>query len=933
MRRANTMRGFQGVQGTYLSFGAVILSISILALATFCATNEVALFNEPLPGPDAANETAEQPKTTTSPTTTDNNNALYQPSSCTHVIENGELVTENQWVDCSFGVRSLNLTTDGDETLFIVMEPGGAFSLCTRQPFGKVFDDDAIQMWLYTPSEKMKDDLQLEILYSQQADAFAYSTGFVEYDEVFSKYTTEDLDSLETSSHDILSTLESQLKEGNWSSVNKDLDVKNDDDDGDGGASKINTFPIYNRITLRNTNERESAAIIIDSLVLVNNYTSQRLFVTSVREDSCKLPYVRLPAALEVDKTFQSMLDVSEVEMQRSWIPLYAGIAAALLVIAISVAVLTIVLHTRKLKHLYIPFSDLKFDDPPEIIGRGKFGYVLRGSYNNFPVATKLVLPSTTVKGTMFESCNSMTGSEPESKGTVTYVEGNKEEKVSTGSESLVEYMYTYGKETNAITRSIVANGSTSFDSMYSNDSSNSSGSLSSNSSKSLISKKSWKLKKEFENEIRLLMKLRHPNIVTIMGVSKDNIANDYVLVMERMRRGSLIDCLTNPTLQMDGETLMSIIGDIAAGMAYLHNLKPAVVHNDLRAANILVADSFSAKISDFGLSGRQKFISSSSRWPWTAPEIFGGSLHSAKTDVYSFGVLLIEIYTRCKLTVSDMKLVVPKDAPPFAVSLIRQCLHPNPHKRPTFAKIQDQILAESFKVKRSASLVPARNIMCSHLPAKMAEDIKLGRAPSSHSYKSLTLLLTDIVGYTELCDKLGPKAVTEMLNRFYHKLDKLVTKHRLYKIETIGDAYFAVGGMLVENDHDHCARIIAFGEEAIQAAKETSIALEGLDNATNINIRIGVHSGACVGAVVGSLNPKFSLYGDTVNVVSRIETTGKPDSIHVSSDAAELLRRQNPGMGKNLHFRGSTKLKGKGYMQTYWYGTQPQSPWERSPE
>merc|ERR1711904_666887 len=172
-----------------------------------------------------------------------------------------------------------------------------------------------------------------------------------------------------------------------------------------------------------------------------------------------------------------------------------------------------------------------------------------------------------------------------------------------------------------------------------------------------------------------------------------------------------------------------------------------------------------------------------------------------------------------------------------------------------------------------------------------------------------------------ELCNKLGPKAVTEMLNRFYHK------------IETIGDAYFAVGGMLVENDHDHCARIIAFGEEAFQAAKETSIALEGSDNANNINIRIGVHSGACVGAVVGSLNPKVSLYGDTVNVVSRIETTGKPDSIHVSSDAAELLRRQNPGMGENLHFRGSTKLKGKGYMQTYWYGTQPQSPWERSPE
>mmetsp|Transcript_3535 Transcript_3535/g.8819 ORF Transcript_3535/g.8819 Transcript_3535/m.8819 type:complete len:202 (+) Transcript_3535:2-607(+) len=179
---------------------------------------------------------------------------------------------------------------------------------------------------------------------------------------------------------------------------------------------------------------------------------------------------------------------------------------------------------------------------------------------------------------------------------------------------------------------------------------------------------------------------------------------------------------------------------------------------------------------------------------------------------------------------------------------------------------------------------------------------------------------MSDIVGYTELTAKCGPEVVTTMLNCFYNKLDKLVTKHGLYKIETIGDAYIAVGGIIENSDQDHCARIIDFSEDALAAAKETSISPSSGDM-SSIDIRIGVHTGPCVGAVVGQLNPKFSLYGDTVNVVSRIESTGKSGVIHLSADAAELLRKQKPKMARHyLHLRGQTELKGKGFMTTYWY-------------
>ena len=82
-------------------------------------------------------ETNSSDTTTTSPQL----NIIKQPDACTEIIADGELVTRNSWVDCSFGSQTLNSTLDGEKTLLIALEPGGVFSLCTRQPFGKVFDD------------------------------------------------------------------------------------------------------------------------------------------------------------------------------------------------------------------------------------------------------------------------------------------------------------------------------------------------------------------------------------------------------------------------------------------------------------------------------------------------------------------------------------------------------------------------------------------------------------------------------------------------------------------------------------------------------------------------------------------------------------------------------------------------------------------------
>lgn len=126
---------------------------------------------------------------------------------------------------------------------------------------------------------------------------------------------------------------------------------------------------------------------------------------------------------------------------------------------------------------------------------------------------------------------------------------------------------------------------------------------------------------------------------------------------------------------------------------------------------------------------------------------------------------------------------------------------------------------------------------------------------------------------------------------------------------------------MLEEDDPDHSSRVLRFAEDAMNAAKNTSISAHGLVY-PSINIRVGIHSGPCIGAVVGELNPKFSLYGDTVNVVSRLENTGEAGRIHVSCDTTEVILKQSPELACRLNRRGQIELKGKGFMTTYWFQT-----------
>ncbi|KAK9807738.1 hypothetical protein WJX72_007609 [[Myrmecia] bisecta] len=424
-------------------------------------------------------------------------------------------------------------------------------------------------------------------------------------------------------------------------------------------------------------------------------------------------------------------------------------------------------------------------------------------------------------------------------------------------------------------------------------------------------------------SELPALVRLRHPNITTIMGACVDSSLRYPLLVMEYMDRGSLYDVLHNLTVPLDGSLQIAILKDIASGVRHLHLAKPPVLHADLKSRNILVDTNFRAKVSDFGLA-RHRNKRTTSTPMWMAPEVIRGESHTTAADVYSFAVVMYEVYSRedpyagedaalVMRCVADTQLDpprrpgLPSGMPAALAELMCQCWHKDPQQRPSITEVHSRILAfeRAFNDSEAARKRELR----------VAAQLLQGRAVEPENFECVTIFFSDIVGFTDISSELTPQEVMNMLNRLYSAFDEITHKHGLFKVETIGDAYLCCGN-LPEPQPDHAKRIAYFALEAVQAANSIPVKVGDPEKGT-INIRVGLHSGPVVASVVGKMNPRYCLFGDTVNTASRMESNSERNCIHCSGAAAALIGVQAPELG--LRSRGIIQIKGKGNMETHW--------------
>jgi len=432
--------------------------------------------------------------------------------------------------------------------------------------------------------------------------------------------------------------------------------------------------------------------------------------------------------------------------------------------------------------------------------------------------------------------------------------------------------------------------------------------------------------------EMRILSKLRHPCITTIMGaVFGKNLTP--MLVMEYMDRGSLYDLLHNKTMIIEGEVILPILRDIAQGLRFLHAANPQIVHGDLKAKNVLVDGRFRAKVADFGLS-QKKVVGAVGTPFWMAPELLRGKSNSSKSDVYSFGIVLYEVYSRRDPYAGEnhkqvLKLVthplvnkrpeVPQHMPNQMRALMAECLDRVADARPTFEAMDERLkkmdaeMAEPEDVYLSIQTKRERRILFDVFPEHIARALQEGRKVEPEHRDVVTIFFLDIVGFTDISSRLSPIKISDMLDRLYSKFDELSCRHDIFKVETIGDAYMAVTN-LVKDQPDHVHRIAEFSVAAVGVANKTLI---DVDNSSlgYVNVRVGFHSGPVVANVVGSRNPRYCLFGDTVNTASRMESNSEKNRIHCSESSALLLS----GTDMPILARGKISVKGKGDMNTFW--------------
>ncbi|KAJ0984482.1 hypothetical protein J5N97_002838 [Dioscorea zingiberensis] len=208
----------------------------------------------------------------------------------------------------------------------------------------------------------------------------------------------------------------------------------------------------------------------------------------------------------------------------------------------------------------------------------------------------------------------------------------------------------------------------------------------------------------EFKSEVRIMKRLRHPNVVLFMG-AVTRVPN-LSIVTEFLPRGSLFRLIHRPNNQLDERRRLKMALDVARGMNYLHNCTPMIVHRDLKSPNLLVDKSWVVKVCDFGLSRMKHstFLSSRSTAgtaEWMAPEVLRNEPSDEKCDVFSFGVILWELCTLQQPWggMNPMQVVgavgfqyrhldIPDDMDPAIADIIIKCWQTNPRLRPSFSEI-----------------------------------------------------------------------------------------------------------------------------------------------------------------------------------------------------------------------------------------------------
>jgi class 3 adenylate cyclase len=206
-----------------------------------------------------------------------------------------------------------------------------------------------------------------------------------------------------------------------------------------------------------------------------------------------------------------------------------------------------------------------------------------------------------------------------------------------------------------------------------------------------------------------------------------------------------------------------------------------------------------------------------------------------------------------------------------------------------------------------------SENLLLNILPAEIAEELKETGTTEAKSFEQVTVLFTDIKNFSSICEHLSAEELVKEIHYFYSEFDKIIGNYNIEKIKTIGDCYMCAGGLTKSSDSAPLETVQAAMEMNQFLLKEIEKQSTSSRTSELLNMRIGLHTGPVVAGIVGIKKFAYDIWGDTVNIASRMESNGEPGKINISGNTYEYIKNNY-----QCTYRGKIEIKNRGLIDMY---------------
>lgn len=202
-----------------------------------------------------------------------------------------------------------------------------------------------------------------------------------------------------------------------------------------------------------------------------------------------------------------------------------------------------------------------------------------------------------------------------------------------------------------------------------------------------------------------------------------------------------------------------------------------------------------------------------------------------------------------------------------------------------------------------------SEQLLLNILPAETAKELKKNGKVDAVKFDEVTVLFTDFAGFTTQASATEPEQLVKSIDFYFKKFDEISAKYHLEKIKTIGDSYMCAGGLPVANT-THAQNVAMAAKEMAALVKDE---LKSMDGLTHFEVRIGIHTGPVVAGIVGIKKWQYDIWGDTVNIASRMESNSIPGRINISETTFNLIKDNF-----DCEYRGEIDVKHRGLLKMY---------------